>query len=158
MIQVDTTEIVPSFSGWTLGYIMREYIGRVSILYEDFLTRGLSQCIEVDLGMDLCHTLLRHAFVTLKRDMKLEMNESAAKYKEKINELKDKIERAKSDLHHSYELLEKQKGDLAKKDEELAQKGKSLEEEKEAIHYNVQSDLFYNIWLQYLPSTSASLA
>ncbi|KAL5854673.1 hypothetical protein ACOSQ4_004475 [Xanthoceras sorbifolium] len=123
------TEIIPSSSGWTLGSITREYIGLVSILYEDFLTRGLSQHIEVGSGMDLCHSLLRHALMlatkaqrcqALKRDMKLEMNESAAKYKKKINKLKDEIERAKSDLHHSYELLEKQKCDLTKKDEELA--------------------------------------
>ncbi|KAL5857353.1 hypothetical protein ACOSQ3_004811 [Xanthoceras sorbifolium] len=56
-----------------------------------------------------------------RKEIKLEMNTSAARYSDQICVLKDKIERAKADLQHSYELLERQKKkDLATKDEELA--------------------------------------
>ncbi|KAL5782483.1 hypothetical protein ACOSP7_007512 [Xanthoceras sorbifolium] len=39
------------------------YLGRASVLYEEFLIGGLSQRIEEDKGLDLRHTLVRHALM-----------------------------------------------------------------------------------------------
>ncbi|KAL5767712.1 hypothetical protein ACOSQ2_014495 [Xanthoceras sorbifolium] len=50
-------------SSWALGVVAKEYLGQAPILYEEFLTRGLSQRIEEDECPDLCHTLVRHALL-----------------------------------------------------------------------------------------------
>ncbi|KAL5743568.1 hypothetical protein ACOSQ2_026684 [Xanthoceras sorbifolium] len=60
---VVAAQVAPTSSRWTLGPIIREYLDRVSTLYEDFLTSSLSQYIEVDKGIDLRHILLRHALM-----------------------------------------------------------------------------------------------
>ncbi|KAL5861889.1 hypothetical protein ACOSQ4_003185 [Xanthoceras sorbifolium] len=46
-----------------LGTVAREYLRRAPVLYEEFLTEGLSQHIEEDKGSDLCYTLVRHALM-----------------------------------------------------------------------------------------------
>ncbi|KAL5811939.1 hypothetical protein ACOSQ3_026889 [Xanthoceras sorbifolium] len=52
------------FSSQGLGTVANEYLERAPMLYEEFLTRGLSQCIEEDEGPVLRHTLVRHALLT----------------------------------------------------------------------------------------------
>ncbi|KAL5743902.1 hypothetical protein ACOSQ2_027018 [Xanthoceras sorbifolium] len=47
-----------------LGTVVDEYLERAPMLYEEFLTGGLSQHIEEDEGPDLRHTLGRHALLT----------------------------------------------------------------------------------------------
>ncbi|KAL5779353.1 hypothetical protein ACOSQ2_010090 [Xanthoceras sorbifolium] len=42
---------------------MEEYLEWALTLYEDFLTRGLSQRIEMDKGIDLRHTLIYHTLM-----------------------------------------------------------------------------------------------
>ncbi|KAL5857401.1 hypothetical protein ACOSQ3_004859 [Xanthoceras sorbifolium] len=59
------------------------------ILYETFLTGGLSQRIEEDRRLDLRHTLVRHALMTIRlayKDM-LESEENDAKKREMCDEL-----------------------------------------------------------------------
>ncbi|KAL5785722.1 hypothetical protein ACOSQ2_008114 [Xanthoceras sorbifolium] len=46
-----------------LGAVAQEYLKRALMLYEEFLTGGLSQLIEEDEGPDLRHTLVRHALL-----------------------------------------------------------------------------------------------
>ncbi|KAL5789488.1 hypothetical protein ACOSQ2_004376 [Xanthoceras sorbifolium] len=46
-----------------LGEIAKEYLDRAPMLYEEFLTGGLSQRIEEDEGSDLRHTIVRHALL-----------------------------------------------------------------------------------------------
>ncbi|KAL5756638.1 hypothetical protein ACOSQ2_021384 [Xanthoceras sorbifolium] len=46
-----------------LSAVAQEYLKRATMLYEEFLTRGLSQCIEEDEGPYLRHTLVRHALL-----------------------------------------------------------------------------------------------
>ncbi|KAL5773827.1 hypothetical protein ACOSP7_013470 [Xanthoceras sorbifolium] len=83
----------------------------------------------------------------LRKEMKLEMNMSVAKFNDQMCVLKDKIERAKADLQHSYDLLERQTGNLARKNEQLASKDKSLKEQNEEIQDEVHCELLYNLWL-----------
>ncbi|KAL5805016.1 hypothetical protein ACOSQ3_031816 [Xanthoceras sorbifolium] len=54
--------VYPS-SGRGLGAVAQEYLKRASMLYKEFLTRGLSQRIEEEEGPDLHHTLIRHAIL-----------------------------------------------------------------------------------------------
>ncbi|KAL5748168.1 hypothetical protein ACOSQ2_025465 [Xanthoceras sorbifolium] len=124
VIQLDSPKVAPLPSDWTLGL--------------DFLINGLSQYIEQDQRVELCHFLLRYSFIAykeelatktelekelvekanryqaLKKEMKLEMNASATKYTDQICVLKDEIERAKADLQRSNDLLERKIGNLAR--------------------------------------------
>ncbi|KAL5789493.1 hypothetical protein ACOSQ2_004381 [Xanthoceras sorbifolium] len=52
-----------------LGEIVKEYLDRTSMLYEKFLTGGLSQHIEEDEGSDLRHTIVRHALLELSVEL-----------------------------------------------------------------------------------------
>ncbi|KAL5736805.1 hypothetical protein ACOSQ2_031593 [Xanthoceras sorbifolium] len=54
--------VYPS-SGRGLGAVAQEYLKRASMLYKEFLTRGLSQRIEEEEGPDFHHTLIRHALL-----------------------------------------------------------------------------------------------
>ncbi|KAL5811901.1 hypothetical protein ACOSQ3_026851 [Xanthoceras sorbifolium] len=137
---VVAAQVTPTSSRWTLGPIVREYLDRVSTLYEDFLTSSLSQYIEVDKGIDLRHILLRHALMistsslaakvkdskALRKVLELEVKEFAAK----ISELQVGLERTRSELYDSQGLLERQRVYMVKKGRQFAQKNKSLESEK----------------------------
>ncbi|KAL5734346.1 hypothetical protein ACOSP7_032207 [Xanthoceras sorbifolium] len=48
-----------------LGTIPQEYLKRAPMLYEEFLTRGLSQRIADDEGPNLRHSLVCHALLEL---------------------------------------------------------------------------------------------
>ncbi|KAL5812298.1 hypothetical protein ACOSQ3_027248 [Xanthoceras sorbifolium] len=54
-----------SSSSLGLGVVVKEYFKRAPMLYKEFLTRGLSQCIEEDEDPDLCHTLVYQALLLL---------------------------------------------------------------------------------------------
>ncbi|KAL5754170.1 hypothetical protein ACOSP7_022390 [Xanthoceras sorbifolium] len=54
--------VLPS-SSQGLGTVPREYLRQAPVLYEEFITGDLSQRIEEDKGLDLCHTLVRHALI-----------------------------------------------------------------------------------------------
>ncbi|KAL5775771.1 hypothetical protein ACOSP7_013328 [Xanthoceras sorbifolium] len=73
-----------------------EYLERAPTLYEDFLTSGLRQHIEMGKGMDLYHTLLRHtlmsASLAYKDVFETEKNEAERR------ELRDELVKARSEL------------------------------------------------------------
>ncbi|KAL5752492.1 hypothetical protein ACOSP7_022686 [Xanthoceras sorbifolium] len=73
-----------------------EYLDQVPTFYEDFLSGGVSQCIEMDKGMDLRHTLLHHAFMSVSLAYKdvLETEKSEAKRRE----LRDELGKARREL------------------------------------------------------------
>ncbi|KAL5803017.1 hypothetical protein ACOSQ4_031322 [Xanthoceras sorbifolium] len=50
-------------SSWGLGAVANEYLEHAPMCYEEFLTRGLSQHIKEDEGLNLHHTLVRHALL-----------------------------------------------------------------------------------------------
>ncbi|KAL5766081.1 hypothetical protein ACOSP7_016698 [Xanthoceras sorbifolium] len=50
VIQLDTPEVTPFSSDWTLGPIAMKFLERALTLVEDFLTKGLSRHIEEDQG------------------------------------------------------------------------------------------------------------
>ncbi|KAL5745653.1 hypothetical protein ACOSP7_026799 [Xanthoceras sorbifolium] len=56
-----------SSSSLGLGVVVKEYFKRAPMLYKEFLTRGLSQCIEEDEDPDLCHTLVYQALLFPRR-------------------------------------------------------------------------------------------
>ncbi|KAL5775846.1 hypothetical protein ACOSP7_013403 [Xanthoceras sorbifolium] len=73
-----------------------EYLKWALTLYEDFLTSGLSQRIEMDKRIDFRHTLLRHALTSASLAYKdvLETEKSEA---ERI-ELRDELKKARREL------------------------------------------------------------
>ncbi|KAL5766669.1 hypothetical protein ACOSP7_017286 [Xanthoceras sorbifolium] len=58
--------VAPSFSDWTLGLVTVGFLEQALTLLEDFLTMCLSQHIEEDQGVDLCHCLLRYSLMLCK--------------------------------------------------------------------------------------------
>ncbi|KAL5752229.1 hypothetical protein ACOSP7_022415 [Xanthoceras sorbifolium] len=54
-----------SFSSRGLGAVAKEYLDQASTLYEEFLTRGLSQRVDEDEGSDLRHMLVCYALLEL---------------------------------------------------------------------------------------------
>ncbi|KAL5787714.1 hypothetical protein ACOSP7_004663 [Xanthoceras sorbifolium] len=52
-----------SSSSRGLGAVAKDYLERTPMLYEEFLTKGLSQLINEDEGPDLRHILVRHALL-----------------------------------------------------------------------------------------------
>ncbi|KAL5767662.1 hypothetical protein ACOSQ2_014445 [Xanthoceras sorbifolium] len=68
-----------------------QFIARVPAMYEDYLTRGLSNRIKVDQGMELCHALFRYGlmFAFLANKDVLETERSEAKKKKLCKELEN---------------------------------------------------------------------
>ncbi|KAL5738917.1 hypothetical protein ACOSQ2_028097 [Xanthoceras sorbifolium] len=48
-----------------LSVVVKEYLDRAPMLYEEFLTEGLSQHIKEDEDLNLRHTIVRHALLEL---------------------------------------------------------------------------------------------
>ncbi|KAL5789317.1 hypothetical protein ACOSQ2_004205 [Xanthoceras sorbifolium] len=96
LMQLYAPEVAPSSSDWTLSLIASDFLDQVSTLSEDFLTKGLSRRIEEACKEDLITKAKlekelaekAHRCQAFRKELKLEMNVSAANYKDHLCKLK----------------------------------------------------------------------
>ncbi|KAL5854226.1 hypothetical protein ACOSQ4_004028 [Xanthoceras sorbifolium] len=96
LMQLYAPEVTPSSLDWTLRLVASEFLDQVSTLSEDFPTKGLSWRIEEAYKEELIAKAKlekelakkAHRCQAFRKELELEMNASAANYKDHICKLK----------------------------------------------------------------------